>query len=117
MIERNRITFAQLQIYRHADELFVCLCDLLDPRIEEAMNIASHDLTEAELKVVLYEMFSEYRLVALKEGRGLFTSTLKEIEAALHEEKDYLYESANTFYSLTTGGIEQLRKLKAAYLK
>lgn len=95
----------------------MCISDLLGPEIETAMNMGSHGLKEEELKVLLFEMFSEHMLVALKKGRGLFTPTFTEIEAALHEENDLLQKSENTFYGLTTGGMETFKELKAVYGK
>ena len=116
-MENNRINFAKYQILRYVDELFVCISDLLSPDIEEAMNMESHGLREDELKVVLFEMFSRHMLVALKKERGLFTPTLEEIEAALGEQNDALYKSENTFYALTTAGLELFRELQATYGK
>ncbi|NEV65403.1 hypothetical protein [Thiorhodococcus minor] len=91
------------------------MSDLLDPCIEELMNIPSHGLEKKELIVVLNELFSNHMLVALHGRRGLFTPTLQEIEDALEEEKDFLYESQNTFYGLTSGAVELFRELKAQY--
>lgn len=114
-MERNRINFAKYQIFRYVEEMFTCISDLLNPEIEMLMNMESHGLREDELKVLLFQMFTEHMLVALKEDRGLFTPTLEEIEAALHEEKDLLYHSNNTFYGFTTGAIETFHELKAIY--
>ncbi|MGD2117135.1 MAG: hypothetical protein PVG66_02145 [Chromatiales bacterium] len=79
------------------------------------MNMESHGLSEEELKILLFEMFSEHMLVALQKERGLFTPSLAEIEAALREENDLLHKSENTFYGLTTGGMETFKELKAVY--
>lgn len=114
-MEKNRINFAKYQLFRYVDDLFVCISELINPEIEQSMNDKSHGLNEEELKVVLYEMFSSYMLVAMSEERGLFTPTLVEIEAALKENNDLLYRSKNTFYGLTTGGIETYRDLEAVY--
>lgn len=114
-MEKNRINFAKYQVFRYVEELFVCISDLLSPEIEIAMNMESHGLSEEELKILLFGMFSEHMLVALKKERGLFTPTLAEIEEALHEESDLLHKSENTFYSLTTGAMETFKELEAVY--
>ena len=114
-MEKNRINFGKYQIFRYVEELYVALSELLNPEIEIAMNMESHGLNEEELKIVLFELFSQHMLVAKSKSRGLFTPTLGEIEAALREESDHLYESENTFYGLTTGGLETFKALKQAY--
>ena len=114
-MEMNRINFGKYQIFRYVEELFVAMPELLNPEIEIAMNMEPHGLNEEELKIVLFERFSQHMLVAKSKGRGLFTPTLGEIEVALHEKSDHLYESENTFYGLTTAGLETFKALKRGY--
>lgn len=114
-MELNRINFAKLQLFRYVDELFVRLCDLVSPQIEEAMNMPSHGLDRQELIVLLYQLFKACMLVAMREDRNLFTPTLEEIEAALEEKPDLLWKSSNTFYGMTTTAHERFRELKRLY--
>lgn len=114
-MEINRINFAKLQIFKYADTLFICLCELANPNLEESLNMPSHGLSKDELVVLLYELFSKHMLVAKTEERGLFTPTFKEIESALKEENDISYRSKNTFYGITTGAMETYRELKSVY--
>ncbi len=113
--ETNRVNFAKHQIFCYVEDIFTCISDLLNPRIEELMNMRSHGLEKKELIIVLNELFSSHMLVALRSNRGLFTPTLEEIENALEEEKDFLYESQNTFYGLTSGAVELFCELKDQY--
>ncbi|MCU7884660.1 MAG: hypothetical protein KZQ82_10730 [Candidatus Thiodiazotropha sp. (ex Lucinoma annulata)] len=92
-MEENRIKFAKYQIYNYVNELFICLCELISEHLEENMNKPSHGLSEKELVILLYELFSEYKLVAQNGKRGFFTPTLEEIENALKEKKDLMYIS------------------------
>lgn len=110
-MEDNRINFAKYQIYKYVDELFVCLSELVREDLDELMNRPSHGLSEKELVILLYELFSEYKLVAQNANRGFFTPTLEEIEQALIEDKDFMWTSKNTFYGITTGAKEELREL------
>jgi len=114
-VERNRINFGKLQILRYVETLFTCICDLVHPEIEVLMNMRRHGLARDELMVVLHEMFESHLLVAKKEGRGLYTPALGEIEAALSETNDFGHRSSNTFYGLTTGALELLTELKQLY--
>ncbi len=114
-MEDNRINFAKYQIYKYVDDLFVCISDLVRDDLDELMNMPSHGLSEKELEILLYELFSEFRLVAMKHKKGLFTPTLNEIEEALKEEKDFMSISKNTFYGITTGAIEEFRALEQIY--
>jgi hypothetical protein len=116
-MEDNRINFAKYQIYKYVDELFVCLSELIRDDLDELMNRPSHKLSEKELIILLYELFSESKLVAKTEQRGFFTPTLEEIESALKEEKDFMWISKNTFYGITTGAMEELRELELLYGK
>ena len=50
-MEDNRINFAKYQIYKYAEELFVCFCELIKANLNEAMNRPSHGLSETELVV------------------------------------------------------------------
>jgi hypothetical protein len=114
-MEQNRINFAKYQIYKYAEELFICLSELVRDDIEEAMNRSSHNLTKDELVILLYELFSEYKLVAKTDKRGFFTPNLEEIVQALKEENDFMWKSTNTFYGLTTGATEEFRALEELY--
>lgn len=114
-MEQNRINFAKYQIYKYVEELFICLSELVSDDIEEAMNRSSHNLSTDELIILLYELFSEHKLVAKSDKRGFFTPTLEEIEQALKEDNDLLWKSKNTFYGLTTGATEEFRGLEELY--
>lgn len=114
-MDRDRINFAKLQLLRYVDELFVCLSDLLDPEIEEAMNLPSHGLTRQELTVLLHELFEQHIFVAKRDDRGLFTPSLSEIEAAFDEKNDQLWKSSNTFYGMTTAAHELYKNLKSIF--
>ena len=114
-MEQNRINFAKYQIFKYAEKLFICLSDLIRDDIEEAMNRASLNLKKNELIILLYELFSEYKLVAKTVKRGFFTPTLEEIEEALMEDNDYMWKSKSTFYGLTTGATEEFRALEELY--
>ena len=116
-MEDYKINFAKYQIYKYAEELFVCLCELIKADLNEAMNRPSHGLSEKELVILLYELFSQHKLVAKSKRRGLFTPNLKEIELALREEKDDMWVSNNTFYGITTGAMEELHALEQLYSK
>ena len=116
-LKDNRINFAKYQIFRYANELFVCISELMNPEIEQSMNLPSHGLSQEELVLVLFELFSEYMLVAKNDKRGFFTPSLQEIEAALLEDNDYSQRSKNTFYGITTGAMELYRELDALYGK
>ena len=74
--EANRVNFAKYQIFRYVEDIFTCICDLLNPNLEELMNIPPHGLEKNELIIVLNELFSSHMLVALHSSRGLFTPTL-----------------------------------------
>ena len=108
----NRIEFAKLKIYEYVDQLFTCICDLCRKDFEEFVNTQSHGLEKQELIVLLYELFSDYKLVAKSETRGLFTPSLEEIESALEEENDFEQRSKNTYYGLTSGAVEEYSELK-----
>ncbi len=95
--------------------MFTCISDLRNPEIEMLMNMQSHGLNEDVLKVLLFQMFEEYMLVALKEPRALFTPTLEDIEVALREEKDLANHSKNTFYGFTSQAVEVFEELKEIY--
>lgn len=114
-MERNRLNFAKHQLLRYVEELFVRLCDLASPNIEESMNMPSHGLERRELEAVLYQMFSDRLLVALTDARGFFSPTLAEIEDALNEQPDLHFKSDNTFYGMTTGANELFKELRALY--
>ena len=114
-MQRNRLNFAKLQILRYVETFFTCISDLVHPEIEMAMNMPSHGLQRDELVVVLHEMFENHLLVAKKEGRDLFTPTLKEIESALDEVNDFAHKSGNTFYGLTSAAVEILTDLRRLY--
>lgn len=114
-MEDNRINFAKYQIYKYAEELFICLCDLINRDLAEAMNRPSHGLTDKELVVLLFDLFSSFKLVAKNDTKGFFTPTLDEIEMALDEEKDYMWISNNTFYGITTGAMEEFKNLEEMY--
>ena len=109
-MDNNRINFAKYLIYKYAEELFVCLCELIQLDLSEAMNLPSHGLSEKELVILLYEQFSKHKLVAKSEKRGLFTPNLNEIELALREENDDMWVSTNTFYGITTGAMEEFHR-------
>ncbi len=114
-MQKNRITFAKLQILRYVEDVFTCLSDLLYPEIEDLMNMPSHGLQREELIIILHEMFSDHLLVAKKSGRELFTPTLSEIESALNETNDFTYRSTNTHYGLTSGAMELFVDLQRLY--
>lgn len=114
-MQRNRLNFAKLQIFRYVESLFTCVCDLVHPELDQLMNMPTHGLRRDELVVVLHEMFESHMLVAKKEGRGLFTPTLEEIEMALAETNDFGHRSSNTFYGLTTGALELFAGLRGLY--
>ena len=116
-MEQNRINFAKYQFFKYAEGLFICLSELVRDDIEEAMNRSSHNLKKDELIILLYELFSEHKLVAKTDKRGFFTPTLEEIEEALKEENDLMWKSKNTFYGLTTGATEEFRALEELYGK
>lgn len=116
-MEDNRINFAKYQIYKYAETLFICLCDLASDDLEEAMNRPSHGLSKNELVILLNELFSNHKLVAKIEERGFFTPTLEEIESALKENNDNMWASKNTFYGVTSGATEELRALEQMYDK
>jgi hypothetical protein len=116
-MEDNRINFAKHQIYKYAEKLFVCFCELIKANLNEAMNRPSHGLSETELVVLLYELFSKHKLVAKSEKRGLFTPNLEEIEHFLREVKDDMWVSNNTFYGITTGAMEEFHALEQLYSK
>lgn len=111
----DRFEFATLKIYEYVDVLFTEIADLLHPEIEMLMNSESHGLEKQELIVLLYGLFQSGKLVAKRDGIGLFTPTLGDIESALNEEKDLMFKSKNTFYGLTSGAIEEYRELKDKY--
>ena len=113
--EENRINFAKYMIFRYVEEMFTCICDLINPEIDQLMNMDSHGLKKQELIIVLNELFSNHMLVAMNQSRGLFTPTLEEIENALKEKKDNLYLSENTFYGFTTGAMEFYHELQGLY--
>lgn len=113
--EENRINFAKYMIFCYVEEMFTCICDLINPNIGELMNMDSHGLNKEELIVVLNELFSNHMLVAMNQRRGLFTPTLEEIENTLKEKKDHLYLSENTFYGFTTGAMEFYHELQGLY--
>ncbi|GEM_PF-5460397 len=112
-MEKNRINFAKLQLLRYVDELFVAICSLTAPNIEEDMNMSTHGLDDKELTIILYHLFSEYFLVALHKNRGLFTPTLDELNKALIEPRDSVSE--HTFYGMTTAAHELYKELKSTY--
>lgn len=114
-LEDNRIHYAKYQIFRYAESLFIRVCDLLAPTLQENLNLPAHGLTKQELIIVLYELFSTHQLVAKRDGVGLFTPTLTQIEQALAEEADFLWESKNTFYGMTTGAHELYQALGVLY--
>ena len=116
-MELNKINFAKYQIYKYAEELFVCLSELVRDDLDEAMNRSSHNLSNEELTILLYELFSEHKLVAKTGKRGFFTPTLDELEQALKEENDFMWKSKNTFYGLTSGAIQEFRKLEEIYVE
>ena len=111
-MERNRINFAKLQLLRYVDFQFVQLRVLASPDIEEAMNMPNHGLERQELVILLYQMFDDHFLVAQSVDRGLFTPTLEEIQNALNEEPDFILNSSNTFYAMTSGASELYKELK-----
>jgi hypothetical protein len=114
-LDRNRVNFAKLQIFRYVEDLYTAVSDLLNPKIELLMNMEGHGLGKEELVEILYEMFSTHMLVAKTEARGFFTPCLAEIQSALEEEKDSAFISNNTFYGLTTGAMEMYLELKVLY--
>ncbi|MEJ2611016.1 MAG: hypothetical protein P8179_13250 [Candidatus Thiodiazotropha sp.] len=67
-MEDNKINFAKYQIYKYAEELFVCLCELIKADLNEAMNRPSHGLSEKELNQALTE-FVEQRVLAERNTR------------------------------------------------
>lgn len=111
-MEKDRIKYAKYMILRYVDTLFSPLSTLLSEELELITNLPSHGLKRDELVIVLYELFGNYSLVAMTQKRGLFTPTLAEIELALGEKRDDMYTSNNTFYGLTTSGLELLRELE-----
>lgn len=114
-LEKNRVNFAKLQIFRYVEDLFTVISDLLNPEIEALMNMKGHGLDKEELIILLNELFQSHMLVAKSEKRGLFTPTLTEIEFALEEEKDLMHISSNTFYGLTSSAMEMYMELKILY--
>lgn len=112
-MEKNRINFAKLQLLQYVDELFIAICSLTSPNIEEDMNMSSHGLDDKELTIILYFLFSEHFLVALHQDRGLFTPTLDELTQALTEPFDAV--SKHTFYGMTSAAHELYKELKATY--
>lgn len=114
-MEKNRINFAKYSIFLYAETLWTCISDLLSDDLEELTNIKAHGLSKAELTVVLFELFDSQMLVAKSRKRGLFTPSLIEVEQALHEQKDCMDISVNTFYGITTGSAELFRELKNLY--
>ena len=114
-MEKNRINFGRLQILCYVERMFTCLSDLLNPEIQGLMNMPSHGLKRDEFVVVLLEMFENHVLVAKREGRGLFTPTLEEIESALGESNDFTHKLSNTFYGLTSAAHEVLVDLRHLY--
>jgi hypothetical protein len=62
-------------------------------------------------------MFDSQNLVAYQEGRGYFSPTLSEIEAALNEPSAFSRRSKNTFYAYVSCASERYYELKAIWEK
>ena len=114
-MNKNRIDFAKYLLLSYVKDLFIEIAVLVSADLEEAINMPAHGLNQDELVVVLYEMFKEFRLVAMSETRDLFTPSLAEIESALKENIDLMFKSKSTFYGLTSAGFEQLSELNEIY--
>jgi len=59
-------------------------------------------------------MFDSAGLVAMRDGRGLFTPTLDELEAALAQEDTGLHHDI-TYYGMTSVALEEYRELRLLY--
>lgn len=68
--EKNHINFAKYRIFCYVEVMFACIYALINPNIDELMNMDSHGLNKQELIIVLNELFSNYRLVAMHQNRG-----------------------------------------------
>ena len=93
----------------------MCVSDLINPDLEPLTNKQSHGLSRDELVPLLHGMFQDHVLVARKDGRGLFTPTLQELEEALREPHGRARKLSNTFYGLTSGANELLAELQRLY--
>ena len=82
--------------------------------LDEIINQSGHGLTLDELTILLCEMFDSAGLVAMRDGRGLFTPTLDELEAALAQEDDSFHR-AITNYGMTCACVEEYRELRLLY--
>jgi len=107
--------FATYQIYSYVEELFTELAVLVSPEITNITNKPHHGLERGELDSLLNELFQKHHLVALQKNRGLFTPSVKEVEAALLEDRTIEKRIGNTFYGITTGALESFIHLKTEF--
>ena len=100
----------------HFEDCFTELAALLSPDLNELTNLPNHGLKEAELVTLLYDLFQNHSLAAVRTDRGFFTPTREEIEAAVLEDRVLLPKRIdNTFYSLTSAAYDTFNELKAKY--
>lgn len=118
MIEKNRYTRAEFLIYKYVQDCTIQIRLLVDPEIEEALNMPSHNLEKKELITLLYQMFENRLLVLEQEDRGYFSPTLKELELALEEPSlcDSGFAPKNqTYYAFTSIATKHFRELSEIY--
>ena len=109
-------TYTTYLVYRYVEDCFTELAALLSPDLNELTNLPNHGLKEAELVTLLYELFQNHSLAAVRTDRGFFTPTREEIEAAVLEDRVLLPKRIdNTFYSLTSAAYDTFNELKAKY--
>ncbi|WP_299944212.1 hypothetical protein [uncultured Microbulbifer sp.] len=102
---------AEYLIYGYAHDWYIQLRLLAAENLEEAINLPSHGLSDAELEQLLARMFREKCLVATSRDRGLFSPSRKELRSALTEPPS----QDELFYGYTSAAVEKYEVLSQEF--